>query len=189
MSACDGYGEGRALAMLNGTVHILAGKVPRVAETVNGDIHVDDNAAVSIANTLNGAIRLGSHASAQSLHTVNGDQTIGPFAHIAQSIESVNGNIVLERGAEVLGGISSVNGNVELIAAHVAGGINIGGRNPQDSPSHGSPPRIVIGAGSRVEGGLQADRDVTLYVNDNARIDAVRGAVPIAFTGDTPPGP
>jgi len=203
LSACSGADEGTELQKINGSIHVLAGKVPRVAESVNGGIHIDDNAKVSLANTVNGGITLGDRASADALNSVNGTITLGAGARVAKDAASVNGGVILGDGAEVLGGIANVNGKIELDAAHVAGGIktvngniSIRGASRVDGGIvveknsgliHISRvPLIEIGPGATVQGTLRFDRAVKLYVSDKATIGPVSGATPIPFTGDIP---
>ncbi|MGA2188052.1 MAG: hypothetical protein ABSH33_05945 [Steroidobacteraceae bacterium] len=204
LSGCDSSSDGGELKKINGSVRVLAGKAPRVAETINGNIDVDANAAVTVANTINGEIRLGAHATADTVRTVNGNIAVGPGAHIAEAAVSVNGSVTLKDGAEVLGGVSNVNGAIDVTAAHVAGGIKTvngdmtvhGGARVEggllvqkvDELVHPSNvPTIVIGPGASVEGDLRFERDVKLYVSSRATIGPVIGATPIPFSGDTPP--
>jgi hypothetical protein len=205
LGGCDRAEDGNELRKINGTVHVVAGQVPSVAETVNGGIDIDDNAAVTVANTVNGTINLGAHATADTLNTVNGSITIGAGAHAAKHVESVNGALILRDGAEVLGSIANVNGKIELTAAHVAGGIKtVNGNIAIYGPSRveggilvkrvsgiisfgNNVPRIEIGPGATVQGDLRFEREVKLYVSDKATIGPVTGATPIPFTGDTPP--
>jgi hypothetical protein len=49
------------------------------------------------------------------------------------------------------------------------------------------PPRIVIGAGSVVEGTLTFEQEVELYVHDSARVGAITGAKAVSYSGDRPP--
>ena len=46
LGGCDRADDGNGLQKINGSVHVVAGKMPSVAETVNGGIDIDDNAAV-----------------------------------------------------------------------------------------------------------------------------------------------
>jgi hypothetical protein len=205
LSGCDRADDGNELQKVNGSVHVVAGKTPSVAETVNGGIDIDDNAAVTVANTVNGSISLGAQATADTLKTVNGNITIGAGAHVAKQVESVNGALSLRDGAEVLGTLANVNGKIQLTAAHAAGGIktvngNItiygasrveGGILVQKTNGiinfGNNVPRIEIGPGATVQGDLRFEREVKLYVSDKATIGPVTGATPISFTGDTAP--
>jgi hypothetical protein len=204
LAGCNKADDGNGLQKINGSVHVLAGKVPSVAETVNGGIDIDDNAAVTVANTVNGGIHLGAHATADTLNTVNGSITVGAGARVAKQVESVNGGLALRDGAEVVGGVSNVNGKIELAAAHVAGGIKtVNGNIAIYGASHveggilvektnelihfGSVPRIEIGPGATVQGDLRFEREVKLYVSDKATIGPVSGATPMSFSGNTAP--
>jgi cytoskeletal protein CcmA (bactofilin family) len=174
--------------------------------TVNGSISIDDNAAVTSANTVNGKVQLGAHATAASLNSVNGSILLGTGAHVSGSASSVNGDLNLADGAEISGSLSNVNGKITLTGAHVGGGIktvngsmNIVGASHVEGgilvekPSSQlmqvvqEVPRIVIGPGATVQGELQFERPVHLFVSDKATIGTVTGATPVTFTGETPP--
>jgi hypothetical protein len=206
LSGCSRSDDGNESQKVNGSVHVMAGKAPGVAETVNGGINIDDGATVTVANTVNGSIRLGAHATAESLNTVNGNITVGAGAHVAKEAESVNGGVTLRDDAEVLGAVGNVNGKIELAAAHVAGGIKtVNGSISIFGASHveggilverttgelihfgNDIPRIEIGPGATIQGNLRFERDVKLYVSDRATIGPVTGTTPIPFTGATPP--
>jgi hypothetical protein len=49
-----------------------------------------------------------------------------------------------------------------------------------------STPRIVIGPGAVVEGALEFEREVKLYVSDTAKVGEIKGATPVRFSGEKP---
>ena len=51
----------------------------------------------------------------------------------------------------------------------------------------GRKPRVIIGPNASVNGSLQFEREVTLYVHRTARIGPVSGAVAVLFDTDTAP--
>src|SRR4029450_8274520 len=93
-------------------------------------------------HTLTGALDLVNGAAIDILETVNGGIRVGENNKVAKTVEAVNGSITLHAGAEVGGHVSNVNGTIKLEAAHVGGGLET------------SSGDIVVGANSRVEGGL-----------------------------------
>jgi hypothetical protein len=204
LTACDISVDGDGSTKVNGTVHIQAGKPAVDARSVNGAIHIDDNAAVSSASTVNGSVTLGAHATASSIKTVNGGVKLGDGAHVSGSAGSVNGDLTLANGAEVSGALTNVNGKIDLSSAHVGGGIktvngsmNIMGTShveggilvekPSGIMFNSDDPVIVIGPGAVVQGELNFERKVKLYVSDKATIGTVTGATAETFSGDTPP--
>ena len=82
-----------------------------------------------------------------------------------------------------------MNGDVTVgVDSHVSGGIHY--EKPQKQwVSFGQPkiPRVIIGPGARVDGPLNFERTVELYVHGTARIGTVTGATPIRFDTPTPP--
>jgi DUF4097 and DUF4098 domain-containing protein YvlB len=206
ISGCDVSNDGDGSTKINGSINVPVGKPPGAVATVNGSIHVDDNAAVTSATTVNGSVHLGDHATATSLNSVNGSITLGAGAHVSGNVSSVNGELTLGNGADVSGSLSNVNGKITLTAAHVGGGIKtasgsmsiagasrVEGGILVEKPSSEliqlvlDVPRIVIGPGAAVQGGLRFERTVQLFVSDKATIGTVTGATPISFSGETPP--
>lgn len=194
---------------VNGSIRITAGQQKNDASTVNGSIRVDANATVKGAETVNGKIELGEHATADELHTVNGSITLDTGASVAHGVSAVNGRLTFHSGADVGGGVSNVNGRITLEAAHVGGllktvdgDVDIGSNSHVDGGllvEKGSTdvfwffhwssdiPKIVVGPGAVVQGKLQFEREVHLFVSDSATIGPVSGATPIKFSGDKPP--
>lgn len=191
---------------INGSIHVPAGLHTGAVGTVNGSIDIDDNATVGAASTVNGSIEVGAHATASSLSTVNGGVTVGSDAHVARSVTTVNGTMNMHAGADVGGKLENVNGHIVLNAAHVAGGlrtvggdIDIGGASHVEGGIHVEKsnswfsietrkPRIVIGPGAVVQGELRFDREVQLYVSDQATVGPISGATAVKFSGAHPPG-
>lgn len=194
---------------INGSLHVSAGAPGGEVTTVNGSIHADENAQFSGGHTVNGNISLGDHATATSLTTVNGGIDLGEGVHVSETVTTVNGTLHLRPGAEVggrlanvngtiilagatvKGGISTVNGNIDIGAnSHVQGGVIV--HKPSTGVfqwwSNSDKPRVVVGPGASVEGTLQFDRAVRLYVSDTATIGPVTGATPVRFSGSQPPG-
>lgn len=206
LNAC-GPGSGGAASRVNGSIHIAAGTPAGAVATVNGSIVADDNAVLTTARTVNGGITIGRHASAESLTTVNGPIVLRTGAQVAGGVTVVNGAIKLADGAKVSGTVTNVSGAITLNSAKVSGGIttvdgdvsvlgqsHVEGGIAVKKPSgiffqvSDAVPRIVIGPGAVVDGTLHFDRQVTLYVSDQAKIGPVSGATPVTFSGATPPG-
>ncbi len=215
LGACDNgdrqVARGAAgTSAVNGSLHVAAGEHAGALGTVNGEVNIEANAVVTTVHTVNGSIDLGAHATAESVKAVNGPVTLGDGARVTGGITTVNGTIRLAPGADVGGTVKNVNGEMLLRGARVGGGlVTVGGDIDITGASHveggihvenseggwlGSlfghdsrKPRIVIGPGVTVQGELRFDRDVTLYVSDQATIGAVSGATPVRFSGEQPP--
>jgi hypothetical protein len=196
LSACGQVG-------VNGPVDVPAGGSAEGATTINGAVNVGEGATVGEAATVNGSVHVGANASANSVRTVNGGVDVGPGARIAHDIDAVNGGVRLGKGADVGGRVRNVNGGIRLEAAHVAKGIStftgdievghgshVEGGIHVEKPDFGNEesriPRVVIGAGSVVDGTLRFDREVQLLVSDTAKIGPVEGATVQLFAGDDP---
>jgi len=210
LGGCDngdttvGLGGGSAYSKVNGTVKVPAGEHAGAVGTVNGTVQVGENAVVGSVHSVNGEIELAAHASADSISAVNGEVTLADGARVAGGITTVNGSIEL-KGADVAGMVKNVNGHMVLEGAHVAGGlhtiagdIDISGSSRVEGGilvkketgwfnNDRRKPRIIIGPGAVVSGELRFEREVDLYVSDQATVGAITGATPVHFSGDKPP--
>ena len=189
---------------VNGSIHVPDNSTVGKLSTVNGGIRIGANSHAKSADTVNGGIDLDNGATIDSLETVNGGIRVGENNKVAKTVEAVNGSITLRSGTEVGGRVSNVNGTVKLEDAHVACGLETtsgdvivgansrveGGLlvNADHSWFHMSShkPRIVIGPHATVAGTLEFKREVELYVSDSATIGKVEGANPQKFSGDQP---
>jgi len=179
-------------------------------KTVNGTIRVDEGATIEKASTVNGGVRVSDKVNCESLSTVNGSVKVGEGASIDGGLSAVNGRIVINSGSGVADDVSNVNGQIELTGAEVGGNIETvnGDISLKDqSVVKGNivveknngwgwgkgkkrKPRIVIGPGSRVEGKIDLEREVELFISDTAEVGSVEGVMSIddavRFSGDSP---
>ena len=91
-------------------------------------------------------------------------------------------------GTQLAGGIETVNGDITVgIGSHVKGGIRV--TKPSFSLSLTPPrkPRVIIGPNAKVDGPLNFEREVTLYVHDSASIGPVSGATVRRFDSEAAP--
>ena len=202
------FAKGVDIDKVNGSIRTDAGTHYGELETVNGSIMVDEGVSAESVSTVNGGIDVDDKATVGTLETVNGGIDIGEAVEVSFDVSTVNGGIGIERGSRVHGKVETVNGRIELAAAEVGkgiatvnGDITVGadsivrGGILVEKPNNGwfnwgsSPPkipRVVIGANAVVEGTLDFEREVELFVHDTAKIGNVRGATPQKFSGDTP---
>ncbi|MEG8100236.1 hypothetical protein [Xanthomonas hortorum] len=135
---------------------------------------------------VNGRISAEAGQSYGALDTVNGSIEIGAGAQ-TKSVETVNGSIGLVE-TELGKGIETVNGDITVgVGSHVHGGIEVTKPNFSLSFKPSRKPRVVIGPNAVVDGQLQFEREVNLYVHRTARIGAVTGATARSFDSDVAP--
>src|SRR5690554_4776747 len=170
------------------------------ANTVNGGIRAGNRIQGDDLATVNGGIELGEQATVDSLATVNGRIHAGPGLRADGDIDSVSGSVFIDRGGRVDGSVSTVNGGIGLVATEVTGNVETVSGNVTvgiDSHVHGNlrvrkstgtswirigtsrAPRIVIGPNAVVDGNLDFEKEVTLYVHESARTGAITGATAI----------
>lgn len=192
------------ISKINGSISVASGESAGELDTINGSIRIGNGATVIEAETVNGAVTLGSDVTIEAIETVNGAIEVGERSRVAKDIEAVNGRVILSEGVQVMGNVENVNGEIRLNRAHVAGSIkttsgniDIGADSRVDrgilveKPRgwfnlSGRPPRIVIGPRAIVNGTLDFEREVELYVSDSATIGTVKGATVNKFSGDRP---
>ena len=178
--------------------------------TVNGTIRIDSGASIEGAKTVNGDIRVSDNVTAEDLTTVNGSITLGEKTRVDRDVSAVNGKIELDTGSSVSRGLSNVNGRIELTAAEVGGNIEtvngdvdlvdgsvVKGNLVVEKPggwgwdeNKSRKPRIVIGPGSRIEGTIELEREVELFISESAEVGGVSGVMSmddaVRFSGDSP---
>jgi DUF4097 and DUF4098 domain-containing protein YvlB len=204
-------GESSGASSVNGSVTVGANAVVTGGvNTVNGSVRIDDGAKIENASTVNGGVRLGDNVEADDLSTVNGTIKVGESGSIDGEIETVNGRISVGNGSEVTGSVGNINGQIELSGASVGGDVStvagdisvvdgsvVKGDIIVEKPSSWGwgkskkrKPRIVIGPGSTVEGVIDVEREVDLYISETASVGGVKGEMSmddaVRFSGDKP---
>ena len=103
----------------------------------------------------------------------------------------MNGQINLS-GAEVGGDVSTVTGDVNVVDGSVVKG-DLVVEKPSNwgwGNKNNRKPRIVIGPGSTVEGVINLEREVELYISTTANVGGVSGVMSmddaIRFDGNKP---
>ncbi|GAB3358805.1 DUF4097 family beta strand repeat-containing protein [Lysobacter tyrosinilyticus] len=195
------------ISKVNGAIDIEEGGQYGSLETVNGSIDIGANARVTNAETVNGGIDVGTGAKTGSLETVNGGIQINERVTTTGNVSTVNGGVFVGRGGNVGGNIETVNGAIGIVDTDVSGGIetvtgdvtvgvgsHVRGGLHYEKPSRpfisfGKPrtPRVVIGPNAQVDGPLNFERTVVLYVHSTAKTGPITGATAIRFDTPTPP--
>src|SRR5690606_14199497 len=173
------------IVLTNGAVTTTAGGEYGRLASVNGSIGIADGVTAGPVSTTNGSITAGDDVTGERLSTVNGSIRIGERARLSGSVETVNGSVLIGRGSQVGGDVGNANGAIGLIAAEIRGDIEMsngdlsvgigshvhGGVRVRKSGSNWMPirlstrrQRVIIGPGAVVEGPLEFERDVALYV-------------------------
>ena len=201
----------REASTVNGSVTVADGaEVTGEASTVNGTVRIGDRARVALASTVNGSLRIGDEVELGEVSSVNGSIRIGEGSKIDDEVTAVNGSIRLQRGTTVGNGVSNVNGSIELSNSTIGGDIEtvngpvyvidesrVGGDIIVRKPGRSSGwsdnrklPKVVVGPGSVVEGVIELEQEVELYISNSARVGGVRGVMSmddaVRFDGDSP---
>lgn len=190
------------VSKVNGSVKVESGQIAGDVETVNGSVTIGTGARAGTVATVNGSLKIEDKAVVVSAETVNGSITVGAEAEVRDSVEAVNGSLTLRQGARVAGGLANVNGAMVLEGAQVDGGIATvngdirlatgtrltGGIRVEESKSRWSwgkesrNPRITIETGVTIEGPLNFEREVDLYVAPDVTLPPVEGVQPRRYT-------
>lgn len=204
--ACASAWANEDISKVNGRISAEAGKVYGGLETVNGSIEVGAGAQTKDVETVNGGVQIGAGARTGGVSTVNGAISLGQKVTVSGGLETVNGSVLVERGSQISGGVETVNGSIGLVetelgkgietvngditvgvGSHVRGGIKVTKPNFSFSFKPARKPRVVIGPKAVIDGPLQFEREVDLYVHRSARIGAVSGATARPFDSDVAP--
>ncbi len=194
------------VSKVNGSIEASAGQEYGDLDTVNGSIRIGDGAQVQDASTVNGSITVGANAQVGSLETVNGAIRTGRGIRASGGLETVNGSIFVDHGSVIQGGVETVNGAIGLVGtqvdgnidtvngdvtvgvgSHVKGGLTVQRSRGLFNTGSKRKPRIVIGPNAVVEGPLEFQREVRLYVHASARTGKITGAEAVRFDSDTAP--
>lgn len=177
---------------VNGAIRVAAGASIGMASTVNGSVGISDNVHSLSLKTVNGSIKVGKTAVVDGeVATVNGSITVGDGTSVARDVSNVNGQIEII-GAEVGGDVATVNGDVYVVeGAVIKGDLRV--ENPSSWSWRnflGRKPRLVIGPGSSVEGVIDLQREVELFISDTATVGGVTGEMTlddaVRFSGKRP---
>jgi DUF4097 and DUF4098 domain-containing protein YvlB len=204
-------GESSGATSVNGSITIGADAVVTGdVKTVNGSIRVGSGASIQNASTVNGGVKIAANVQAENLSTVNGAVKVGESATVDGEIEAVNGSVSVKKGSKIARSISNVNGQIELSGAEVGGDVStvtgdvdivdgtvVKGDLIVEKPgnwgwgnSKNRKPRIVIGPGSTVEGVIDLEHEVELYVSATAKVGGVSGVMSmddaVRFSGKKP---
>jgi len=104
--------------------------------------------------------------------------------HVDGDVSTVSGGIGLV-ATEVTGNVETVSGDVTVgIDSHVHGNLRVRKSSGVSWISFGerTPPRIVVGPNAVVDGSLEFEREVKLYVHETARTGPVSGATAIPYS-------
>lgn len=194
------------ISKVNGSIRASSGQAYGDLETVNGSINVDEGVVTREVQTVNGSVQVGDRARTTGVSTVNGNVRIGRGVMAAGNVETVNGSIFVDRGSEIEGNVETVNGGIGLVevrllgsidtvtgdvtvgvGSQVEGGIRVKKPSFSQSLTVGRKPRVIVGPNAAVNGSLQFDREVTLYVHRSAHVGPVTGAQAIVFDTDAAP--
>jgi DUF4097 and DUF4098 domain-containing protein YvlB len=190
---------------VNGSVRIEREVTAQDVSTVNGSIEIGERSRVQSVGTVNGGVRLNDGVQASDVDSVNGNIKLAEQVVIQGDITTVNGNLSASKGSEIRGDVENVNGRIEIDATRVQGHLQttsgditvgpnsrVGGGILVKKPSmswfnrNNRIPKIVIAENAVVNGTLQFDREVDLYVSDSAKIGKVEGASVRRFKGSKP---
>jgi len=181
---------------VNGSISVGTGAtVSGSLETVNGTIKIGNQSTVTDAETVNGSLKLGDGVKATELSSVNGSVNVGKGSVVSGDVSVVNGKISLKSGATVSDNVSNVNGAIRLTSAEIGADLTtvtgdvtledkstVKGTLRVEKPkgwgnSKNRKPKVVIGPGSRVEGGIDLEHEVELYISDTAEVSGVTGVM------------
>jgi hypothetical protein len=203
--------EASGASSVNGSVTVGENAVVTGGvNTVNGTVRVDRGATIESASTVNGGVKIADDVEADDLSTVNGSIKVGKSVTVMGEIEAVNGRITVESGTTIAKNVGNINGQIDLSGATIGGDVStvngdinvvegtlVKGDIIVEKPSgwgwgkdKNRKPRIVVGPGSTVEGVIELEREVELFISETASVGGVSGVMSmddaVRFSGDRP---
>ncbi len=203
--------ESGGASSVNGSVSVGANAVVTGnVKTVNGKVRVDAGASIQNASTVNGGLKIAADVNGANLSTVNGSISVGESATISGGIEAGNGGISVAKGATVAKDVGNVNGQIKLSGTEVGGDVStvsgdiritdgsvVKGDVIVEKPNSwgwskkiSRKPRVVIGPGATVEGTIELEREVELFISETASVGGVSGVMSmddaVRFSGENP---
>ncbi len=176
------------LSTVNGSVKIASDSHIGQASTVNGSIVIAENVTAESTETVNGSIKLGKNCQIEEdATTVNGSVTAQAGCVIGGDFETVNGKLKASN-TKIEGDILTVNGNVILLDGSSVDDIII--RKPKGffNKSKKKKPKIVLGKNVKINGDLEFERPVILYIHESVDVDdEIENAEIKKFSGDELP--
>lgn len=199
----------RGATLVNGEVYVGDGaRVRGGFRTVNGDIEIGREAEVGDLVTVNGRVRIGRGARVGSVDVVNGGLRADEGVRIGGSVAVVNGGVRMAHDSVVDGDLVTVTGGVELESvriegdlAGVLGDFTLSGATvvtgalriergedlgDWDADDPRLQPRVVLGAGTVVRGGVHFEHAGELWVHEEAEVGPISGVEAQRFSGDRP---
>ncbi len=191
---------------VNGSIKVGENSKVGDLSTVNGSVKVAALSSVGEAETVNGSIVLSDGVKAVSVETVNGSIKLGESCFVEKNVETVNGSIIAKSACEIGGDIETVNGKISvtntfvkgsitavngkiliLDQSEVSGDIVIKKSKGFFNTSKKKKPIVVLGKGVQIDGDLQFEKPVQLYIHESLEIDSdVEYAEVETFSGDMP---
>jgi len=176
-----------AIDVGSGNVRLGSGVHTRRIDTGSGNVKGGAGAQIEgDIDTGSGSVNLGVGSKVGKIDTGSGDVSLEAVA-VSGTINTGSGDIDLVDTA-VSGSLETSRGNIELEGnTHINGDLIVrkdicsGFCNDDAEPS-----KIVIGASVRVQGEVKIERDVELWVHQNAQIGRVTGAEVKRFSGERP---
>lgn len=191
------------LNTVSGDVRVARGVEAGGVHSVSGDITVEAGAKIGNAATTSGNLTVADDSQTGGLKSVSGNIALGRKVVVDGDLASVSGNLFADHGSRIGGDVSTVSGDVGLVQTEVDGditfvssdvtvgvGSHVKGRLHLKKPTYSNlkrPPRVVVGPNAVIDGPLDFELPVTLYVHSSAKVGAITGATPIAFS--TPRSP
>jgi predicted acyltransferase (DUF342 family) len=194
------YGE---LSTVSGNIHVASNVEARKVSSVSGNITIDAGAKIGKATSTSGDLKIADNSTTGKLESVSGNLTVGRNVVVDGGLTTVSSNIFVDHGGKIGGDITSVSGDIGLVQTEVDGditfvssdvtvgiGSHVKGRLHLKKPLYSKtprPPRVVIGPNAVVDGPLDFELPVKLYVHSTAKTGKITGATAIPFSTPSTP--
>lgn len=184
------FAKADEVSTVNGRLTLHGHNSVRSLSSVNGDINGSNSVLVkSTIRSVNGDIRLGMQLDAKEISTVHGRVELAGGK--AEKLKSVTGDMEIQN-TQIAQSIETVWGNISLYQTDVGTRIRVikprQGYGPLTQSKRA--PRLIIGAGCEIQGGIELEHPAQVFVHINAALPKISGALlgeVQRFSGASPP--
>lgn len=171
------FAKADEVSTVNGRLTLHGHNSVQSLSSVNGDIHASDAVVVkSTIRSVNGDIRLGMQLDAKEITTVHGRVELAGGK--AEKLKSVTGDMTIQN-TQISQGIETVWGDISLRQTRVGTRIRVIKPRQSFGPlTQGKrAPRLIIGEGCEILGGIELEHPVQVFVHSNAPLPKIGGAL------------
>lgn len=171
------FAKANEVSTINGSLTLHGHNQVQSLSSVNGPIRAADSVVVkSTVRSVNGDIRLGAGLDAKAITTVHGRLELAGGK--AEKLKSVTGAISIQN-TQVAQGVETVWGDITVSQSRIGTRIRVIKPRSSFGPlaSAKRAPRLIIGEGCEIVGGIDLEHPTQVFVHTNAALPKINGSL------------